>query len=123
MAVLAPMPSASVSAAMAVNPGARMMRLKAWARSCSSRSMGHRGGYQNETVLTPARLGRHFLRDAARRTLNTMRLSRLAVLMLALVPPGARAWAQTPTIVGVVRDSAGVPIMSAGVLVVGLPAM
>ena len=52
-----------------------------------------------------------------------MRLSRLTVILLALAPIGARAWAQTPTIVGVVRDSAGVPIMSAEVLVLGRRAM
>jgi hypothetical protein len=45
------------------------------------------------------------------------RLSRLAVIMVALV--GSGAGAQTPTVVGVVRDSAGVPIPNAEILVLG----
>ncbi|MEK7401211.1 MAG: TonB-dependent receptor [Gemmatimonadota bacterium] len=48
-----------------------------------------------------------------------MRLPRLAVLVMALAPVGVRAGAQTPTIVGVVRDSAGAPIASAEVSVMG----
>jgi hypothetical protein len=46
-----------------------------------------------------------------------MRLSKLTVIVLALA--SARVGAQTPTVVGVIRDSAGVPIREAEILVLG----
>ena len=51
-----------------------------------------------------------------------MRVPRLAILAMALAPFGARASAQTSTIVGVVRDSAGIPIALAEITVLGLKA-
>jgi hypothetical protein len=52
-----------------------------------------------------------------------MRVSTLAGLLVGVASFDAGAQAQTPTIVGVVRDSAGLPIISAEVLVLGRKAV
>ena len=49
--------------------------------------------------------------------------TRLALVVAALLPIVAVAHAQTPTLVGVVRDSAGVPVQSAEVSVLGRKAI